>query len=167
MGEYYLGLDIGTDSVGYAVTDPAYSLRKFKGEPMWGTHLFEGGQESADRRLHRTNRRRIDRRQQRVALVNELFAEEIRKIDPNFFVRRKESALFPEDTAHGVRLFDGGGITDREYHLRYPTIHHLILELMTSNEPQMCGWCIWPAPGWWHTGGIFSLISAQIRRIDC
>jgi len=149
MGAYYLGLDIGTDSVGYAVTDPAYSLRKFKGEPMWGTHLFEGGQESADRRLHRTNRRRIDRRQQRVALVNELFAEEIRRIDPNFFVRRKESALFPEDTAHGVRLFDGGGITDREYHRRYPTIHHLILELMTSNEPHdvrlvylACAWLV-------------------------
>lgn len=149
MGEYYLGLDIGTDSVGYAVTDPAYSLRKFKGEPMWGTHLFESGQESADRRLHRTNRRRIDRRQQRVALVNELFAEEIRKIDPNFLIRRKESALFPEDTAHGVKLFDGGGITDREYHLRYPTIHHLILELMTSNEPHdvrlvylACAWLV-------------------------
>ena len=29
MGEYYLGLDIGTDSVGYAVTDTAYALRKF------------------------------------------------------------------------------------------------------------------------------------------
>ena len=116
---------------------------------MWGTHLFESGQESADRRLHRTNRRRIDRRQQRVALVNELFAEEIRKIDPNFLIRRKESALFPEDTAHGVKLFDGGGITDREYHLRYPTIHHLILELMTSNEPHdvrlvylACAWLV-------------------------
>ena len=149
MGEYYLGLDIGTDSVGYAVTDPAYALRKFKGEPMWGTHLFESGQESADRRLHRTNRRRIDRRQQRVALVNELFAEEIRRIDPNFLIRRKESALFPEDTSHGVKLFDGGGITDREYHLRYPTIHHLILELMTSREPHdvrlvylVCAWLV-------------------------
>ena len=34
--EYYLGLDIGTDSVGYAVTDTTYKLKKFKGEPMWG-----------------------------------------------------------------------------------------------------------------------------------
>ena len=132
MGEYYLGLDIGTDSVGYAVTDPAYALRKFKGEPMWGTHLFESGQESADRRLHRTNRRRIDRKQQRVTLVNELFEDEIIKIDPRFFLRRKESFLFPEDAAHGVSLFCGAGITDKEYHNRYPTIHHLILELMTN-----------------------------------
>lgn len=148
-GAYYLGLDIGTDSVGYAVTDPEYGLRKFKGEPMWGAHLFESGQESADRRLHRTNRRRIDRKQQRVALVNELFAQEIQKIDPNFFIRRKESALFPADAAHGVKLFCGEGITDREYHRRYPTIHHLILELMTSSESHdvrlvylACAWLV-------------------------
>ena len=31
---YYIGLDIGTDSVGYAVTDEQYNLCKFKGEPM-------------------------------------------------------------------------------------------------------------------------------------
>lgn len=29
---YYLGVDIGTDSVGYAVTDRDYSLCRFKGE---------------------------------------------------------------------------------------------------------------------------------------
>ena len=33
--KYYIGLDIGTDSVGYAVTDEQYTLCKFKGEPMW------------------------------------------------------------------------------------------------------------------------------------
>lgn len=149
MTEYYLGLDIGTDSVGYAVTDPVYGLRKFKGEPMWGTHLFESGQESADRRVHRTNRRRIDRRQQRVDLVKELFFEEVTRIDPQFFTRRKESALFRDDNTYGVRIFAGEGITDKEYHKRYPTIHHLILELMTSDEPHdvrlvymACAWLV-------------------------
>ena len=39
--EYYIGLDIGTDSVGYAVTDTSYSLIKYRGEPMWGVNLFE------------------------------------------------------------------------------------------------------------------------------
>ena len=149
MEEYYLGLDIGTDSVGYAVTNASYTLRKFKGEPMWGTHLFESGQEAADRRTHRTNRHRIDRRQQRVALVNELFCAEITKIDPYFFIRRRESALYPEDSTHGVRLFDGAGITDWEYRKKYPTIHHLILELMTSSESHdvrlvymACAWLV-------------------------
>lgn len=147
--EYYLGLDIGTNSVGYAVTDPEYTLLKFEGEPMWGTHLFEGGQDAAERRLHRTNRRRIDRRQQRVSLLTELFEEEIVKIDPHFFCRRKESALYEEDSTYGIRIFCGGQITDKEYHDRYPTIHHLILELMTSKEPHdvrlifiACAWLV-------------------------
>ena len=38
---YYLGLDIGTDSIGYAATNKEYELLKFKGEPMWGATLFE------------------------------------------------------------------------------------------------------------------------------
>lgn len=33
QAKYYLGLDIGTDSVGYAATDERYALMKFKGEP--------------------------------------------------------------------------------------------------------------------------------------
>ena len=132
--EYYLGLDIGTDSVGYAVTDTNYGLLKFKGEPMWGTHLFEGANNAADRSIHRTNRRRIDRRQQRVALMEELFAGEVCKIDPNFFRRRHASALCGDDSAYGVHIFEGTGMTDEEYHKRYPTIHHLILELMNSKE---------------------------------
>lgn len=134
MKEYYLGLDIGTDSVGYAVTNETYDLLKFKGEPVWGVTTFEAASASAERRAARTARRRYDRRQQRVQLVSELFAPEICKIDPNFFIRRKESALFAEDTVSGVKLFDGG-ITDREYHQKYPTIHHLICDLMTSDEP--------------------------------
>ena len=147
--DYYLGLDIGTDSVGYAVTDPDYGLLKFKGEPMWGVHLFEGGNDAAERRLHRTNRRRIDRRQQRVALVSELFAEEIGKTDPYFFHRRRESALYGEDNHHGTHLFCGGGLTDQQYHEKYPTIHHLILDLMTDKAPHdirlvymACAWLV-------------------------
>ena len=38
---YYLGLDIGTDSVGYAVTDQEYTLQKYRGKHMWGVHLFD------------------------------------------------------------------------------------------------------------------------------
>ena len=131
---YFLGLDIGTDSVGYAVTDKNYTLRKFKGEPMWGSMLFDAAQNSAERRSYRTARRRLARRQQRVKLLQELFAPEIGKIDPQFFIRRKESALYPEDSKYGVKMFDGDGITDEQYHKRYPTIHHLIVELMESDE---------------------------------
>ena len=47
--EYFIGLDIGTDSVGYAVTDEGYNLIKYKGEPMWGAHLFDPAKQSAER----------------------------------------------------------------------------------------------------------------------
>ena len=145
---YYLGLDIGTDSVGYAATDEQYRLLKFKGEPVWGTTLFETAHLAEERRTARVARRRLDRRQHRVALLEELFAAEIGKIDPDFFLRRHESALFAEDTKAGVKLFDGG-ITDEEYHDRYPTIHHLIIELMESCEAHdirlvylACAWLV-------------------------
>ena len=147
--EYYLGLDIGTDSVGYAVTGTDYSLLKYRGEPMWGVMTFEAGNNAAERRGYRTARRRLDRRKQRLALLQDLFAVEIGKVDPNFFIRRKESILFPEDSTHGVQIFQGGGITDEEYHRRYPTIHHLILELMTDSQAHdirliylACSWLI-------------------------
>ena len=32
----FLGLDIGSNSVGWAVTDENYRIKKFKGNLMWG-----------------------------------------------------------------------------------------------------------------------------------
>ena len=147
--KYYLGLDIGTDSIGYAVTNKEYELLKFKGEPMWGATLFESAQDASERRLFRTGRRRLDRRQARVNLLNELFAKEICKIDPKFFIRRRESALYQEDARFGVAIFSGHGITDKEYYKKYPTIHHLIVDLMNSDAAHdvrlvylACAWLV-------------------------
>ena len=135
--EYYLGLDIGTNSVGYAVTDTTYKLQKYKGEPMWGSHVFEDGKQCAERRGYRTGRRRLDRRQQRVRLVQELFASEIDKVDPRFFLRLKESALYREDTNGNdpYVIFNDAGYTDKEYYAQYPTIHHLIVDLIENSKP--------------------------------
>lgn len=132
---YFLGLDIGTDSVGYAVTDENYNLLKFKGEHMWGVHLFEEAALNEERRQLRCERRRLDRRQQRGKLIQELFAEEIAKIDKNFFIRIKESSLYPEDTSDGANLFNDSDFTDADYNRMYPTIHHLIMELIENESP--------------------------------
>lgn len=35
--KYYLGLDMGTNSVGWAATDPEYRLLKAKGKDLWGS----------------------------------------------------------------------------------------------------------------------------------
>lgn len=135
--EYYLGLDIGTNSVGYAVTDPQYKILKYHGEPMWGSHVFEEGSQCAERRGFRTARRRLNRRQQRVRFVQEIFAHEIGKVDSRFFLRIRESALYRED-ANGndpFILFNDSGYTDKEYYLKYPTIHHLIMDLIDDENP--------------------------------
>ena len=131
---YCMGLDIGTNSVGYAVTDGRFNLLKYKGEPMWGTHVFEEGKQCSDRRMHRTARRCLDRRQQRVHLTQQIFAEAISEVDERFFIRLEESALFREDTSgrDTYIFFQDEKYTDKEYHKEYPTIHHLIKELMDN-----------------------------------
>ena len=145
----FIGLDIGTDSVGYAVTNERYILKKFHGKNMWGVTLFDEAKLNTGRRGFRSARRRLDRRQQRVKLIGELFAEEIGKKDADFFRRIKESALCREDASEPFSLFNDNDYTDVEYHEKYPTIHHLIDELMKSEKEHdvrlvyiACAWLV-------------------------
>lgn len=133
---YYIGLDMGTSSVGWAVTDASYNVVKKHGKALWGVRLFEEAQTAADRRLHRTARRRIQRRKQRLALLQELFAKEICKVDPGFFIRLHESRLWQEDKSidHPNTLFNDEDFDDKAYHKAYPTIYHLRYALMTENK---------------------------------
>ena len=134
---YFAGLDIGTNSVGAAITDRFYHVKKFQGNAMWTSAVFDSAEQSADRRTNRTARRRLDRRQQRRDLLQELLAPAILSIDPHFYDRIRESALWADDKTTGSRFtyFSGDGYTDREFHKEYPTIHHLIVELMKSSKP--------------------------------
>ena len=135
--KYYIGLDVGTNSVGYAVTDEKYNLLKFKNEPMWGTHVFEGAAESAGRRANRTGRRRLHRRQQRVLLTQGIFAEEIAKTDERFFIRLHEAALYRDEAAKTDAniLFNDADFHDKDYYEKYPTIHHLLTDFMKDAVP--------------------------------
>ena len=47
---YYLGLDMGTSSVGWAVTDDKYQLLRKKGKDMWGIREFDEASPSAERK---------------------------------------------------------------------------------------------------------------------
>lgn len=132
--DWFLGLDIGTNSVGWAVTDKEYNILKFNGNAMWGVYLFDEAQTAADRRTNRTARRRLERKKQRIALLQDFFAEEISKIDKQFFLRIKESGLWADDRSTSPHLFDNGELTDREYAKRYPTIHHLIMDLIEDRS---------------------------------
>ena len=124
---YYLGLDIGTDSVGWAVTDEEYNLFKEKGKDFWGAYLFDTAQTAQDRRQFRANRRRIARIRQRIKLLQEIFSPEIAKNDFSFFIRLNESAYTADDKGvDGIdSLFHDVDFTDKDYFKKYPTIYHL------------------------------------------
>lgn len=94
--EYFLGLDMGTGSVGWAVTDNRYEVLRSHGKALWGVRLFESANTAEERRMFRTARRRLDRRNWRIQILQELFAEEIAAVDPGFYLRMKESKYYPE-----------------------------------------------------------------------
>lgn len=140
--EYFLGLDMGTGSLGWAVTDTSYHLCRAHGKDLWGMRLFETAKTAEERRQFRCNRRRLDRRNRRIQLLQEIFASEICKVDPGFFLRLKESRYWPEDKldvngetpALPYSLFADQDYTDKDFHKEYPTIYHLRKHLMESSE---------------------------------
>lgn len=139
FGEYYLGLDVGSNSVGWAATDLDYQLLRFNQKSMWGTRLFDKVDEAnpaAVRRIARTQRRRIQRRNQRLALLQDLFQAEVAKVDPGFFQRLSEGMLREEDKSVRQKqtLFHDANYTDADYHRSYPTIYHLREALLTGDQ---------------------------------
>lgn len=133
---YFLGLDIGTDSVGWAVTDENYEVLKFNNKALWGIHLFESGKTAEERRLARTSRRRTQRSKERLGLLRELFAEEIYKVDPIFFERLDESKYWLEDRSIKQKntLFNDENYNDKDFYNEFPTIYHLRSKLVHSKE---------------------------------
>ena len=136
---YNIALDIGTGSVGWAVTDENGDLYSFKKKPTWGSRLFPGAMPASEARVHRGQRRRYDRRRQRLDLLQELFFEEMEKVDPEFFVRLCQARLLPEDREEGHcdyrwPLFNGSDFTEKDYYDKFPTIYHLRTWLMETDE---------------------------------
>lgn len=138
LENYYLGLDIGTSSVGWAVTDSMYDILKFNGKYMWGTRLFPEAKTSQERRMHRSSRRRLKRRKERIKILEMFFAEEISKIDPGFFQRLRDSKYYKEDKMEKQRnsLFNDEDYKDKDFHNDFPTIYHLRKSLMQGKQPK-------------------------------
>lgn len=135
--EYYLGLDMGTSSVGWAVTDMNYKLLRTKGKDLWGVRLFEEAKTSEERRNNRISRRRRQREKARIGLLREFFAEEISKIDPSFYQRLDDSKYHIDDKGSKSKysIFDSKNYNDENYYNDYPTIYNLRLELINSKKP--------------------------------
>lgn len=69
-------------------------------------------------------------------MLQELFAEEIAKMDPTFFIRLNESRLHLEDKSTGEKfpLFTDKDYTDIQYYKEYPTMYHLRKELIENSK---------------------------------
>ena len=143
---YSIGLDVGTNSVGWAVITDDYKVpskkmkvrgntdKHFIKKNLIGALLFDEGTTAEDRRLKRTARRRYTRRKNRLRYLQEIFAEEMNKVDSSFFHRLDDSFLVPDDKRGSKYPIFATLAEEKEYHKKFPTIYHLRKQLAESNE---------------------------------
>ena len=143
---YSIGLDIGTNSVGWAVITDDYNVpskkmkvlgntnKEFIKKNLIGALLFDEGTTAEDRRLKRTGRRRYTRRKNRLLYLQEIFTEEMSKVDSSFFHRLDDSFLVPEDKRGSKYPIFATLAEEKEYHKNFPTIYHLRKQLANSKE---------------------------------
>jgi len=132
--EYYVGLDIGTASVGWAVVDKEMHLLKNSEKHLWGSRVFEQAQTAQNRRMARGIRRRLSRRFLRLKELQKLMMPFVDNDD--FFQRMNESFYMREDRTqkNKFNLFCDIDYTDKDYNKEFPTIYHLRNVLMTENK---------------------------------
>lgn len=138
-GEYNIGLDIGTGSVGWSVTDEDGNLLHFKGKPTWGSRIFPSAEPASEARTHRGQRRRYTRRRWRLDLLEALFQPEVSEVDPNFFTRLRQTHLLKEDRApefasYAGMIFPQAEFSEKDYFKKFPTIYHLRQWLTETDE---------------------------------
>ena len=143
---YSIGLDIGTNSVGFAVITDDYKVpskkmkvlgntdKRFIKKNLIGALLFDEGTTAEARRLKRTARRRYTRRKNRLRYLQEIFSEEMSKVDSSFFHRLDDSFLVPEDKRESKYPIFATLAEEKEYHKQFPTIYHLRKQLADSKE---------------------------------
>lgn len=143
---YSIGLDIGTNSVGWAVVTDDYKVpakkmkvlgntdKKYIKKNLLGALLFDSGQTAETTRLKRTARRRYTRRKNRLRYLQEIFAEAIATVDESFFQRLEESFLTDDDKAFDSHPIFGNKAEEDAYHKKFPTIYHLRKYLADTSE---------------------------------
>ncbi len=127
MKKFYLGMDIGTESVGMACTDERYNLLRAKGKDLWAVRLFDEAKDASERRAKRTARRRLQRRRQRIEFLQGIFAPLME--DETFFLRLNNSGFYQEHKDERLltefSLFSDANYTDTDFYKDFPTIFHL------------------------------------------
>lgn len=143
---YSIGLDIGTNSVGWAVITEDYKVpskkirisgntdRKTIKKNLLGTLLFDGGETAELTRLKRTNRRRYLRRSYRINQLQKIFFDEMQNVDADFFSRLSESFYVTIEKKYDRHTIFGNKRDESQYHRDYQTIYHLRKELADKNK---------------------------------
>lgn len=131
-----LGLDMGTNSLGWAVVDNSTNdLVSYHGHPMWGVRMFSESSSAEDRRKKRGARRRYQRRRQRILLLREIFQKETCDKDPYFFYRMDQAFYVSDDrTDEGKGYLLENQKATKDFYNKYPTIWHLRYDLVTNKE---------------------------------
>lgn len=134
--DFYIGLDLGTDSLGWAATDTDYNFLRLKGKTAWGSRIFEGAKSKKERRVYRSSRRRKERQKYRIQLLNSLFAEEINKVDKTFFLRLENANLHMEDKDKSIdsKYLFKSVEEEKLFYNKYPTIWHLRRDLINGDS---------------------------------
>lgn len=147
--KYSIGLDIGVSSVGYAVVTEDYRVPAFKFKVLGNTEkekikknligstTFVPAESAQGTRVFRVNRRRIDRRNHRIAYLRDIFQKEIEKVDKNFYRRLDESFRVLGDKSEDIQIkqpFFGNEELETAYHKKYPTIYHLRKHLADADK---------------------------------
>ncbi|MBR2376544.1 MAG: type II CRISPR RNA-guided endonuclease Cas9 [Clostridia bacterium] len=139
MKKFYLGMDIGTDSVGMACTDEEYNILRAKGKDLWVVRLFDEAKDASERRIKRTARRRLQRRRQRIEFLQGVFAPFME--DATFFLRLNNSGFEKEDKNEKLNskfsLFSDADYTDVEFYKAFPTIFHLRKALIDGTNQKI------------------------------
>ena len=138
---YNIGLDIGVASVGWCVTDDENNIIKNKSRNMWGSRLFDEAETAAKRRGFRSARRRLDRRKERIKILQSLLLDDMEEEHPNFFPLLKETSFIREDKnisteilGRKYNLFYEKDYNDMKYYDQFPTIYHLRDYLINTTE---------------------------------
>ena len=110
---YSIGLDIGTNSVGWAVITDDYKVPSKKMKVLGNT----------DKHFIKKNRLRY---------LQEIFSGEMSKVDSSFFHRLDDSFLVPEDKRGSKYPIFATLAEEKGYHKNFPTIYHLRKQLTDS-----------------------------------
>ena len=141
--KYYIGVDIGTNSVGWAVIDEnGYLLNKGK-HHLWGSRLFDQAQTAQNRRNYRSSRRRFNKRKERIRLLQMIMSDMVLEVDSSFFIRLEKTTFLDKEDKKAIlkdnykmnyNLFCDEDYNDKDYFKVYPTIYHLRKKLCESDE---------------------------------